>query len=110
MSEPRPATRIARQGARPKQDMTSNGRDIEHEEAQAVNHEQKLEPQSETKSEIARCQLTVIFDEKGNAYITKAQGPCGETFKNLPPIKQSFWLRRMTENLRRQIEEPQTKE
>lgn len=52
----------------------------------------------------AGCVLRVSIDEKGEARVKGLEGPCGEAFGKLSPIRKAFWFRRMEKRLREEIE------
>jgi hypothetical protein len=75
-------------------------------QAEASGRQEKSdEPESNNRHiDSPKCMLKVELDKDGTVRVTGLQGPCADIFEGLPPIRQEYWKRRMTTELRSAIE------
>jgi hypothetical protein len=56
-----------------------------------------------TRTEPKFCKLVVKLDPKGQAEIIDADECCKKILEESPPVRQAFWTRRLSEDVRKKL-------
>lgn len=79
MSEQKPSTRDAQE-------------EVSSENAEAAK-----------PAELKFCKLVVKLDDKGQAEVVDTEGPCKSALEKSPPIRQAFWIRRLSKDVKKKL-------